>query len=68
MTLMLEFHGGRNINCWQYRPGWHKHLIMNLPFVLVSVKTLPVIGAIAGGPAGAAAGLALQALLRDALG
>jgi uncharacterized protein (TIGR02099 family) len=31
-------------------------------------KTLPVIGAIAGGPAGAAAGLALQALLRDALG
>ncbi len=31
-------------------------------------KALPVIGAIAGGPAGAAAGLALQALLRDALG
>ena len=31
-------------------------------------KTLPVIGAIAGGPAGAAAGLALQALLRDSLG
>jgi uncharacterized protein YhdP len=31
-------------------------------------QTLPVIGAIAGGPAGAAAGLALQALLRDALG
>ena len=31
-------------------------------------KTLPVIGAIAGGPIGAAAGLALQALLRDALG
>jgi len=31
-------------------------------------KTLPVIGAIAGGPAGAAAGLALQAMLRDALG
>jgi uncharacterized protein (TIGR02099 family) len=31
-------------------------------------KTLPVIGAIAGGPVGAAAGLALQALLRDALG
>jgi len=31
-------------------------------------KTLPVIGAIAGGPAGAAAGIALQALLRDALG
>ncbi len=31
-------------------------------------KTLPVIGAIAGGPVGAAAGLALQALLRDSLG
>lgn len=31
-------------------------------------KTLPVIGAIAGGPVGAAAGLALQALLRNALG
>jgi len=31
-------------------------------------KTLPVIGAIAGGPVGAAAGLALQGLLRDALG
>ncbi len=31
-------------------------------------KTLPVIGAIAGGPIGAAAGLALQALLRNALG
>jgi uncharacterized protein (TIGR02099 family) len=31
-------------------------------------KTLPVIGAIAGGPIGAAAGLALQALFRDALG
>jgi len=31
-------------------------------------KTLPVIGAIAGGPIGAAAGLALQAILRDALG
>jgi uncharacterized protein YhdP len=31
-------------------------------------KTLPVIGALAGGPVGAAAGLALQALLRDALG
>jgi len=31
-------------------------------------KTLPVIGAIAGGPVGAAAGLALQAMLRDALG
>jgi uncharacterized protein YhdP len=31
-------------------------------------KTLPVIGAIAGGPVGAAAGLALQAILRDALG
>ncbi len=31
-------------------------------------KTLPVIGAIAGGPVGVAAGLALQALLRDALG
>lgn len=31
-------------------------------------KTLPVIGAIAGGPIGAAAGLALQAMLRDALG
>jgi len=31
-------------------------------------KTLPVIGAIAGGPVGAAAGIALQALLRDALG
>lgn len=30
-------------------------------------KALPVIGAIAAGPAGAAAGLALQALLRDAL-
>jgi len=31
-------------------------------------KTLPVIGAIAGGPVGAAADLALQGLLRDALG
>jgi len=31
-------------------------------------KALPVIGAIAGGPVGAAAGLALQAVLRDALG
>jgi uncharacterized protein YhdP len=31
-------------------------------------KALPVIGAIAGGPVGAAAGLALQALFRDALG
>ena len=31
-------------------------------------KTLPVIGAIAGGPVGVAAGLALQAILRDALG
>jgi uncharacterized protein (TIGR02099 family) len=31
-------------------------------------KTLPVIGAIAGGPVGAAAGLALQAILRNALG
>ena len=31
-------------------------------------KTLPVIGAIAGGPIGAAAGIALQAILRDALG
>ncbi len=31
-------------------------------------KALPVIGAIAGGPVGAAAGVALQALLRDALG
>jgi uncharacterized protein (TIGR02099 family) len=31
-------------------------------------KSLPVIGAITGGPAGAAAGLALQALLRDSLG
>ena len=31
-------------------------------------KTLPVIGALAGGPVGAAAGLALQAILRDALG
>jgi uncharacterized protein (TIGR02099 family) len=31
-------------------------------------KSLPVIGAIAGGPVGAAAGLALQALLRDSLG
>jgi uncharacterized protein (TIGR02099 family) len=31
-------------------------------------QTLPVIGAIAGGPVGAAAGLALQGLLRDALG
>ncbi len=31
-------------------------------------KTLPMIGAIAGGPIGAAAGLALQAILRDALG
>ena len=31
-------------------------------------KTLPVIGAIAGGPVGAAAGLALQAIFRDALG
>ena len=31
-------------------------------------KTFPVIGALAGGPAGVAAGLALQALLRDSLG
>ncbi len=31
-------------------------------------KTLPVIGAIAGGPVGAAAGLALQAIFREALG
>ncbi len=31
-------------------------------------KTLPVIGALAGGPVGAAAGLALQAVFRDALG
>lgn len=31
-------------------------------------KTLPVLGAITGGPAGMAAGLALQALLRDSLG
>ncbi|MEJ2535226.1 MAG: AsmA-like C-terminal region-containing protein, partial [Gammaproteobacteria bacterium] len=31
-------------------------------------QALPVIGAIAGGPTGAAAGLALQGLLRDALG
>lgn len=31
-------------------------------------KALPVIGAIAGGPVGVAAGLALQALLRDSLG
>ena len=31
-------------------------------------KALPVIGAIAGGPVGAAAGLALQALLRNSLG
>ena len=31
-------------------------------------KTLPVIGAIAGGPVGAAAGLELQAILRNALG
>ena len=31
-------------------------------------KTLPVIGAIAGGPVGAAAGIALQAIFRDALG
>jgi len=31
-------------------------------------KALPVIGAIAGGPVGAAAGLALQAMLRDSLG
>jgi len=31
-------------------------------------KTLPVIGAIAGGPVGAAAGLALQAIFRNALG
>jgi uncharacterized protein YhdP len=31
-------------------------------------KALPVIGAIAGGPVGAAAGLALLALLRDSLG
>jgi len=31
-------------------------------------KTLPVIGAITGGPVGAAAGLALQAILRDSLG
>jgi uncharacterized protein YhdP len=31
-------------------------------------STLPVIGAITGGPIGAAAGLALQAILRDALG
>lgn len=31
-------------------------------------QALPVIGALAGGPGGAAAGLALQGLLRDALG
>ena len=31
-------------------------------------KTLPVIGAIAGGPGGAAAGLALQGLFQDSLG
>ncbi len=31
-------------------------------------QALPVLGAIAGGPAGAAAGLALQGLLREALG
>jgi uncharacterized protein YhdP len=31
-------------------------------------QALPVIGAIAGGPTGAAAGLALQGLLRNALG
>jgi uncharacterized protein (TIGR02099 family) len=31
-------------------------------------KALPVIGAIAGGPVGAAAGLALQAVLRNSLG
>lgn len=31
-------------------------------------KAFPVIGAIAGGPVGAAAGLALQALFRDSLG
>jgi uncharacterized protein YhdP len=31
-------------------------------------KTLPVLGAIAGGPVGAAAGLALQAIFRNALG
>ncbi len=31
-------------------------------------KTLPVLGAITGGPVGIAAGLALQALLREALG
>jgi uncharacterized protein YhdP len=31
-------------------------------------KTLPVIGAIAGGPVGVAAGLALQAILRNTLG
>jgi uncharacterized protein YhdP len=31
-------------------------------------NTLPVIGAIAGGPGGAAAGLALQGLLHDQLG
>lgn len=31
-------------------------------------QALPVIGAIAGGPGGAAAGLALQGLLREALG
>ena len=31
-------------------------------------NTLPALGAIAGGPAGAAAGLALQGLLHDQLG
>ena len=31
-------------------------------------QALPVLGALAGGPAGAAAGLALQGLLRDSLG
>jgi len=31
-------------------------------------KSFPMIGALAGGPVGAAAGLALQALLRDSLG
>jgi uncharacterized protein YhdP len=31
-------------------------------------NTLPIIGAIAGGPGGAAAGLALQGLLHEQLG
>jgi uncharacterized protein YhdP len=30
-------------------------------------NTLPIIGALAGGPGGAAAGLALQGLLHDSL-